>query len=87
MVQDFNLILTMESNHREALLYAFPQFTSKIFMLSQMVGKKSDIADPIGGRLVEFEHTAQEIEQILNKGFVRIRKLAAGGKTASLTPR
>jgi len=85
MVQDFNLILTMESNHRETLQFAFPQYTGKIFMLSQMIGKKNDIVDPIGGRLAEFEDTAQEIEHILNKGFVRIRKLAGGGKTASLS--
>ncbi|OGO36297.1 MAG: hypothetical protein A2W35_18050 [Chloroflexi bacterium RBG_16_57_11] len=85
MVQDFNLILTMEGNQREALHFAFPLYVGKIFMLSQMVGKKNDIVDPIGGRLSEFEDTAQKIEHILDKGFARIRKLAAGGKTASLS--
>jgi protein-tyrosine-phosphatase len=87
MIEDFFLILTMERNHQEALHYAFPQHTGKIFMLSQMVGKKNDIVDPVGGPLAEFENTAQEIEQILNKGYVRIRKLSAGGKTASLPQR
>jgi len=87
MVRDFYLILTMERNQQEALHFAFPQYTGKIFMLSQMVGKKNDIVDPVGGPMAEFETTAQEIEQILNKGFVRIRKLAAGGKTASLPQR
>jgi protein-tyrosine phosphatase len=85
MVQEFNLILTMENNHREALRFAFPGFSGKIFMLSQMVGKQDDIYDPIGGQLSEFEDLAKEIELILNQGFARIRKLAAGGKTASLS--
>ena len=87
LIENYNLILTMERNQQEALLHAFPQFTGKIFMLSQMVGKKNDIVDPVGGLLADFESTAQEIEQIVNKGFARIRKLAAGGKTASLSPR
>ena len=87
MIQEFNLILTMERNQQEALHYAFPQYTGKIFMLSQMVGKKNDIADPVGGPLADFESTAQVIEQIIDKGFTRIRKLAAGGKTASLPQR
>jgi protein-tyrosine-phosphatase len=86
MIEEFNLILTMERNQREALRAAFPQHTGKIFVLSQMAGNKvNDIVDPVGGPLVDFEDTAREIEQILEKGHVRIRKLAAGGKTASLT--
>jgi protein-tyrosine-phosphatase len=86
MVEDFNLILTMERNQREALRAAFPQHSGKIFMLSQMVGNRvTDVVDPMGGPLVEFEETAREIDQILEKGHVRIRKLASGGKTASLS--
>jgi len=87
MIQDFYLILVMERNQREALRSAFPLHASKIFMLSEMIGKKLDIVDPIGGTLADFEDTAREIEQILEKGYVRIRKLAAGGKTASLSKR
>jgi protein-tyrosine-phosphatase len=86
MVEDFNLILAMERNQREALRAAFPQYSGKIFMLSQMVGNRViDVVDPMGGPLVEFEETAREIEQILEKGHARIRKLAAGGQTASLS--
>jgi protein-tyrosine-phosphatase len=87
MLQDFNLILTMERNHQEAIYAAFPHYTGKIFMLRQMVGKRENILDPIGGRLADFEDTAKVIEQTLDKGFARIRKLAAGGKTASLPQR
>jgi len=88
MIDEFNLILTMERNQREALRAAFPQHTGKIFMLSQMFGNRvSDVVDPVGGPLVDFEETAREIEQILEKGYVRIRKLAAGGHTASLSHR
>lgn len=82
MLQNFNLILTMERNHREALRFAFPQYNSKIFMLSEMIGKTSDIVDPVGGRLPDFEDTAREIEEILDKGYERINRLAAGNTAA-----
>lgn len=77
MIQDFNLILTMERNHREALRSAFPQHSGKIFMLSEMLDRKSDVVDPIGGPLPDFEDTAREIETILDKGYERITRLAA----------
>jgi protein-tyrosine-phosphatase len=78
MVQDFNLILTMERNHREALRSAFPQYRGKIFMLSEMINQMDDVVDPIGGPLTGFEETAREIETILDKGYGRIQRLAAG---------
>lgn len=82
MVDDFNLILTMERNHREALRAAFPQHSAKIFMLSEMVGKMSDLVDPVGGPLADFEDTAREVETILEKGYERIYRLAAGASAA-----
>jgi protein-tyrosine phosphatase len=78
MVQDFNLILTMERNHREALRSAFPQYRGKIFMLSEMINQMDDVVDPMGGPLTAFEETACEIETILDKGYGRIQRLAAG---------
>lgn len=78
MIEDIHLILTMERNHREALRLAFPEHRDKIFMLSEMVDKMTDIVDPIGGPLPDFEDTAREIETILNKGYERIHKLAEG---------
>lgn len=85
MIQEFNLILTMERNHREALRSAFPQDSSKIFMLSEMLGRMSDVVDPVGGPLPDFEDTAGEIETILDKGYERIYRLAAGNAAADQT--
>jgi len=41
-----------------------------------MAGRLLDIADPIGGPLVDFEDTANELEQYLTVGLDRIRALA-----------
>jgi protein-tyrosine phosphatase len=51
MMADFDLILTMEAGHKEALLVEFPELAGRIYMLSEMVGDRRDIADPIGGPL------------------------------------
>ena len=78
MLETNNLILTMERGQKEALRAAFPEHSPRIFSLSEMAGKSYDIVDPIGRSLVDFEHTAQEIEQILSQGFELIRRLAGG---------
>ncbi len=76
MLRSFNLVLTMERGQKEALRAAFPDYASRIFLLTEMVCKNCDVVDPIGQSLVDFEHTAQEIEQILSEGFGLIQKLA-----------
>jgi hypothetical protein len=45
-----------------------------------MVGRKGDVADPIGFPQVMFEQTAREIEAILKGGFERISRLAESVK-------
>lgn len=76
MIQEFNLILTMEQGQKEALQAAFPDQAQKIFLLSEMIDQNWDIADPIGLPMADFEATAVEIEAILSEGFQRIVELA-----------
>ena len=78
MLKSNNLILTMERGQKEALKAAFPEHASRIFLLSEMSSNPHDIVDPIGHPLADYEHTAQEVEQIFSKGIKRIRKLAQG---------
>ena len=76
LVNQFNLILTMEQGQKEALRTAFPEYSGRIFLLTEMVKEKGDIADPIGGSVGEFQSTARELEQILDQGMDRIRHLS-----------
>lgn len=71
----FDLILTMESGHKEALRAEFPEFADQIFMLSEMVDQMYDVADPIGRPIDEYEKTAVEIERLLSTGFEKIQAL------------
>ncbi len=77
LVAEFNLILTMERGQKEALQVAFPQYASRVWMLTELVGQAWDIADPIGGPLPEFETTAREIDDVLHQGLPQLRRLAA----------
>lgn len=78
LISEFDLILVMERNQKEALQAAFPEFADRIYLLSEMIDQHTDIIDPIGGTLFDFEDTAQEIETILSEGILKILKLVKG---------
>jgi len=72
-----DLILVMESKHKEALRYEFPIKSEQIFMLSEMVDAVVDIPDPYRKPLAVFRSTANQIYEMLNGGFERILSLQA----------
>lgn len=76
LVESFNLVLVMERGHKEALRAAFPEYANRIFLMSEMVGENLDIADPVGHPLEDYEHTAMEIELILDQGLEKISQLS-----------
>ena len=77
IIEEFDLILTMERGHKEALQYEFPSQASRIYMLSEIVGLEFDIKDPFGGPLAGYEKTANEIEMLLRDGFNTILSLVS----------
>jgi protein-tyrosine-phosphatase len=76
IIEQHQLVLCLASNHKEALRAEFPDLASRIYLLSEMVGKKENVDDPIGGPLVEFESVAREIDAYLTQGFDQIVKLS-----------
>lgn len=80
-IEEFDLILTMERGHKEALQYEFPPQANRIFMLSEMVGLEFDIKDPYGGPMVGYEKTANEIEILLRDGFNTILSLVSNNSS------
>ena len=77
LVQQFNLILTMESQQKEGLSLQFEQYADRIFMLSEMIGRFEDVPDPIGGELGDYLATAQLLERFLLSGLNKINQLAS----------
>jgi protein-tyrosine-phosphatase len=82
MLSSFDIILTMEKDHKEALKIEFPELSERIYLLSEMVGERFDVRDPIGRPLSEVRKTARIIEMVLDKGFSRICELAETRKRA-----
>ena len=76
ILSEYNLVLTMERGHQEALKVEFPQFANRIYLLSELIDKKFDIEDPVAGPLVDYQDTAREIELILSDGFEKITILS-----------
>ena len=72
IVENAALILTMTLSHAEAVRAEFPEHENRVFLLSEVVGYDYDIVDPIGGSLLDYEETAQEIEALLEAGYEQI---------------
>jgi len=72
LLKQFDLILTMESGHKEAIQIEFPEFSKKVFMLSEMSGVEINIDDPIGGTFEDYLNTADEIDELISKGLSNI---------------
>jgi protein-tyrosine phosphatase len=80
LLRSFQLILTMESGHKEALQAEFPNIAKRVYLLSEMSGIKADIHYPAGKSLREFRAVTREIESFVTKGFNRISELAQVGQ-------
>lgn len=76
ILNQFKLILTMEPGQKEALQVEFPAFAKRVFLLSEMEGKVSAVADPYGGPIEGYRETAEKIDRILAAGMERIIALA-----------
>jgi len=77
LLRRYDLILTMERGHKEALQAEFPGLANRIYVITEMVDCRGDIADPMGGAVIDYEDTARELEGILTLGMEKIISLAA----------
>ncbi len=73
----YDLILTMEQSHKEALQVEFPTVRKRIYQLTEMVGLSYDIADPIGGTIDDFRGTLHELKRLMTYGLPRIIEMAS----------
>lgn len=72
MLEEFDLILTMEPGHKEGMGVEFPEAAQRIFLLSEMEGAAMPVADPYGGTLEDYQKAAGIIDEILANGMERI---------------
>lgn len=65
-LKKFDLILTMTSYIREAILINFSEVNNKVFSLLQYVEIEGDILDPFGGSLEIYEDTFSQLEKVID---------------------
>ena len=75
LLEAFDLTLTMEQGHKEALRIEFPQVAKRIFVITEMAGYDYDIPDPIGHPVDEYEMVYRDLERLLTAGRERIEQL------------
>jgi protein-tyrosine-phosphatase len=73
MLDEFDLILTMEKGQKEALKVEFPGSAGRVYMLSEMIGERFEIRDPMGEPIDKFRQCARTIDSILTQGFDKIK--------------
>jgi protein-tyrosine-phosphatase len=78
LLVNFDLILTMEREHKNWLGSQYKEFAGRTYLISELVGDVADISDPIGGELFEYQQTAFLLQRILSDGLDRIYQLANG---------
>jgi protein-tyrosine phosphatase len=78
LLESFQLILTMESGQKEALRVEFPQAARRIYMLSELIGVREDIHDPMGPGHARVGEIVNEIDELLQLGYTRLVRLAGG---------
>jgi protein-tyrosine phosphatase len=76
MLSGFDLILTMEQDHKEALHVEFPVVAGRVYQITEMVGGTWDIDDPPLHSVDNIRMTARLIQKVLKDGKGRILELA-----------
>ncbi|HHW30893.1 MAG TPA: low molecular weight protein arginine phosphatase [Clostridiaceae bacterium] len=79
IISDAYLVLTMSSEHKDYLLYKYPEFENKIFTLKEFVydniinknkfeyDYNLNISDPFGKSIDEYKKCAVEIKEAVEK--------------------
>jgi protein-tyrosine phosphatase len=83
MLSSYDLILTMEQDHKEALSVEFPTIAKRVYLMSEMVGATWDLGDPAQHSYENIRITARLIQKVLKDGLGRIRELASIAPTIS----
>lgn len=78
-LNDYDLVLTMTRSHRDSIRSGQPEMAGRVLTLGEYAGSGTDVPDPFGGSLSDYQHTAAVLESVLQAVVDRIR---TEGRTA-----
>jgi protein-tyrosine phosphatase len=73
-LEQAEIVLVMEEEHRRSLFYLEPKHLRKVFLLTEMVGRSDDVTDPYGGPIEGYAETAKLLDELIAAGLPRILK-------------
>jgi len=73
LVEEADLILTMTTEHRDAILRAVPSAKNKIFTLQQYAGTIGEITDPYGGDLNRYLACLRDLQENIDHIWEKIK--------------
>jgi protein-tyrosine-phosphatase len=76
LLNEFNLTLCMENEHKSFLKQNYGFINNKIFLLSEMANEVKEIWDPVGTSLELYLNTINEMLNFLENGFPLIKELS-----------
>ncbi|MFC4354119.1 low molecular weight protein arginine phosphatase [Chryseomicrobium palamuruense] len=71
-----DVVLTMTSSHKEAILYRFPHVEDKVYTYAEYAAPDNpfEIADPFGGTLQDYQFTLYQLEELQKQMLMRLEK-------------
>ena len=80
---EFDLVVTMERNQKEALDVEFPQLRKRIHLFTALTGLAYDVGDPMGGSIERYRTSIREIDILVRKSLPRLTELVPAELTQS----
>lgn len=71
-----DLVVCKTSSHAESLRAEFPKHAHKIYLISEMVGKRYNVVDPYGGPYDGYVDMFFELRRIIDAGLPNIIQIA-----------
>jgi len=76
LISEFDLVVVMENNHKEALELEFPQVVGKIVILGQIANViKGEIPDPAKEGFADSDQIAELIDTSIKRSFSKLVQL------------
>lgn len=75
-IEDADLVLVMTSSHRNILIDLYPQYSDKIYTISEYAyGTDGDIVDPFGGDEEEYRECACQLKEAVEAVCAKVKEL------------
>ena len=81
LLAQFDLVLTMEQGHKEALQVEFPALAPRVHLFAELLNGAWDVEDPLQGGRDQLDAVARLLSNTLSAGMERIIALAGGAMT------